>query len=111
MPEKKNVVNTVLKELKPNVLYMNNNNIDYNSMAKHMKFNVNYLDTLAQKVKNGDLKEKANTLIQLYVDRKMSQTTSADKRITSFITYDKEKPKQKDEIDTTYNTSVSKYQD
>ena len=49
-----------------------NYNIVYSNMtSKTVKLNIEILEGLAKKVKNADLKEKADNLVQLYKDRKL----------------------------------------
>ena len=70
-------------------------NITYSNMtSKPVSRNVIYLKREAKQVKNKALKEKADTLIQLYEDRKLTQLTTAEKQIKAFQNYDKEKPKK-----------------
>ena len=112
MNENKNAFKNALKDIKPTLLYMNNNNnIDYNNMTKNIKLNVDFLKRMVKKVKNEDLKEKANIVIQLYADRKISQITQPEKQITSFINYEKSNQKQQNNIDKSYDKMISKYQD
>ena len=44
-------------------------------MTKNVKFNVDISKTLAKNVKNDDLREKADNLVKLFADRKLSQKT------------------------------------
>ena len=87
-------------------------NITYSNMtSKPVSRNVIYLKREAKQVKNKALKEKADTLIQLYEDRKLTQLTTAEKQIKAFQNYDKEKPKKQEKIDQKYIELVTKYKD
>ena len=77
----KNVFKTALKELQSNVIYMENKTLNYNSMTKNIKSNVNILKVLTSKIKNEDIEDKADNLIQLYASRKLTQKTQAGKQI------------------------------
>ena len=88
-----------------------NNIIHSNMTSKNVKANVDILKALAKKVKNADLKEKAETLTQLYEDRKLTQFATAQKQIISFITFDKETDKQQDKINQKYIETITKYRD
>ena len=52
-------------------------------MSKNIKLKVENLEGLAKKVKNEN-KNKADKLIQLYKDRKISQVTTAEKTDIEF---------------------------
>ena len=80
-----NMLENSLKEMtinkitmpKNNVKNEINNNIDYNNMSKNVKMKIAHLEGLAKKVKNEN-KNKADKLIQLYKDRKISQSTTVE---------------------------------
>ena len=81
-----NMSENTLKEITINQIIMSknnikneiNNNIDYSNMSKNIKLKIAYLEGLAKKVKNEN-KNKADNLVQLYKDRKISQSTTAEK--------------------------------
>ena len=75
-------------------------------MSKSVKYNLEYLNRLVNNV-NGNNKSKAESLIQLYADRKFSQVTSAEKQIKHFIGYGDAKDRQKNK----YDKNINKYQD
>ena len=112
MDYNKNVFKNVFKDLKPNIIYMENNNIVYDNMtSKTVKLNIEFLKTLSSKVKNADLKEKADNLVQLYADRKLSQKTTAENQIRDFIKYNSFKPRKQKTINKKYDALVEKYKD
>ena len=84
MSENKNVFKNALKEIKSKVIYMENKTLDYNNIAKNIKLNVNILNALTSKIKNEALKDKADNLVKLYADRKLSQLTTAQKTNNRF---------------------------
>ena len=89
-----------------------NYNIVYSNMtSKTVKLNIEILEGLAKKVKNADLKEKADNLVQLYKDRKLTQKTTAENQIRDFIKYNSFKPRKQKTINNKYNTLVDKYAD
>ncbi len=67
-------------------------------MSKNIKLKIAYLEGLAKKVKNEN-KNKADNLVQLYKNRKFSQSTTAEKLIIIFIEYDNAKDRRKKTID------------
>ena len=68
-------------------------------LSKNIKLNVNILNALTSKIKNEDLKDKADNLVKLYAERKLSQLTTAQKQIIDFITYEQQKPRRQKTID------------
>ena len=86
-----------------------NNNIDYSNMSKNIKLKLASLEGLAKKVKNEN-KIKADNIVQLYKDRKISQATTAEKLIINFIEYDNLKDRRKKTIDKNYDKIISKYE-
>ena len=86
------------------------NNIDYSNMSKNIKLKIASLEGLAKKVKNEN-KNKADNLVQLYKDRKISQSTTAEKLIMNFIEYDNLKDRRKKTIDKNYDKIISKYEE
>ena len=99
-----NVVKIALKEKTIN------NNIVYSNRSKAVKYNLDYLNRLAKNVK-GNNKSKAESLIKLYADRKISQVTTAEKQIKDFIGYPDAKDRRKKTIDGNYDKLIDKYQD
>ncbi len=79
-------------------------------MSKNIKLKIAYLEGLAKKVKNEN-KNKADNLVQLYKNRKISQSTTAEKLIINFIEYDNAKDRRKKTIDTNYDKIISKYEE
>jgi hypothetical protein len=79
-------------------------------MSKNVKSKVAYLEGLAKKVKNEN-KNKADKLIQLYKDRKISQATTAEKQISNFIEYNSAKDRCRKTIDQIYDTVTAKYEE
>ncbi len=79
-------------------------------MSKNIKLKISYLEGLAKKVKNEN-KNKADNLVQLYKDRKISQSTTAEKLIINFIEYDNAKDRRKKTIDKKYDKIISKYEE
>ena len=79
-------------------------------MSKNVKLKVEYLERLAKKVKNEN-KNKADKLVQLYKDRKISQATTAEKQILNFIEYDNVKDRRRKTIDKNYDKMISKYEE
>ena len=67
-------------------------------MSKKIKLKIASLEGLSKKVKN-DNKIKADNIVQLYKDRKISQATTAEKLIINFIEYDNVKDRRKKTID------------
>ena len=113
-----NMSEIILKEIKTNKIIMSknnikneiiNNNIDYSNMSKNIKLKLASLEGLAKKVKNEN-KIKADKLVQLYKDRKISQATTAEKLIINFIEYDNLKDRRKKTIDKNYDKIISKYE-
>ena len=113
-----NISKITLKEIKTNKIIMSknnikneiiNNNIDYSNMSKNIKLKLASLEGLAKKVKNEN-KIKADKLVQLYKDRKISQATTAEKLIINFIEYDNLKDRRKKTIDKNYDKIISKYE-
>ncbi len=88
--------NNVKNEINNNANY---NNIDYSNMSKNIKLKIASLEGLAKKVKNEKHKNKADNLVQLYKDRKISQSTTAEKLIMNFIEYNNLKDRRKKKID------------
>ena len=99
--------NNVKNEINNNANY---NNIDYSNMSKNIKLKIASLEGLAKKVKNEN-KNKADKLIQLYKDRKISQSTTVEKLIINFIEYDNAKDRRKKTIDKKYDKIISKYEE
>ena len=79
-------------------------------MSKNIKLKLASLEGLAKKVKNEN-KNKADKLVQLYKDRKISQSTTAEKLIMNFIEYDNLKDRRKKTIDKNYDKIISKYEE
>ena len=112
-----NMLENSLKEIKTNKIIMSKNNIkneiksniDYSNMSKNIKLKIASLEGLAKKVKNEN-KNKADKLVQLYKDRKISQSTTAEKLIINFIEYDNVKDRRKKTIDKNYDKIISKYE-
>ena len=114
-----NMSKNTLKEIKTNKIIMsknnikneiiNNNNIDYSNMSKNIKLKLASLEGLAKKVKNEN-KIKADNIVQLYKDRKISQATTAETLIINFIEYDNVKDRRKKTIDKKYDKIISKYE-
>ena len=113
-----NMSKNTLKEIKTNKIIMSknnikneiiNNNIDYSNMSKNIKLKLASLEGLAKKVKNEN-KIKADNIVQLYKDRKISQATTAEKLIINFIEYDNLKDRRKKTIDKNYDKIISKYE-
>ena len=86
------------------------NDIDYSNMSKNIKMKIEYLKGLAKKV-NNENKNKADKLVQLYKDRKISQSTTAEKLIINCIEYDNAKDRRKKTIDKTYDRIIGKYEE
>ena len=114
-----NMSRNTLKEIKTNKIIMSknnikneiiNNNIDYGNMSKTIKLKLASLEGLAKKVKNEN-KIKADNIVQLYKDRKISQATTAEKLIINFIEYDNLKDRRKKTIDKNYDKIISKYEE
>jgi hypothetical protein len=107
-----------LKEITPHNNMMSQNNmknnlnynIDYNNMSKNVKSKVEYLEGLAKKVKNEN-KNKADKLIQLHKDRKISQVTTAEKQILNFIEYNSAKDRRRKTINRNYHKIIAKYEE
>jgi hypothetical protein len=107
-----------LEEITPHNNMMSENNIknnlnynmDYNNMSKNVKSKVEYLEGLAKKVKNEN-KNKADKLIQLYKDRKISQVTTAEKQILNFIEYNSAKDRRRKTINKDYDKIIAKYEE
>ena len=78
---------------KNKILYYN---IDYSNMAskRTLEEKIEDLKREAKKVKNADLKDKADSLIQLYKDRKLSHVKTAEKQIRDFRDYNSLKPRK-----------------
>ena len=79
-------------------------------MSKNIKLKIASLEGLAKKVKNEN-KNKADNLVQLYKNRKISQSTTAEKLIMNFIEYDNLKDRRKKTIDKNYDKIISKYEE
>ena len=113
-----NMSENTLKEITINKIIMSTNNtkneinknIDYSNMSKNIKLKIASLEGLAKKVKNEN-KNKTDKLIQLYKDRKISQSTTVEKLIVFFIEYDNAKDRRKKTIDKHYDKIISKYEE
>jgi hypothetical protein len=79
-------------------------------MSKNIKLKVENLDGLAKKVKNEN-KNKADKLIQLHKDRKISQATTAEKQILNFIEYNSAKDRRRKAINKNYDKIIAKYEE
>ena len=104
-----NVFKNGLKNKKSNITYMENNNIVYDNMtSKTVKPKLENLKTLAKDVKNVDLKQKADNIVKLYAERKISRVEVPKNLIIDFITYGDQTPRKQKAIDTKYNKLVKK---
>ena len=65
-----------------------NYNIDYSNMTSKetLEQKIEKLKEDAENVKNADLKEKVDNLIQLYKDRKLSRITTVKNQIKNSLT-------------------------
>ena len=95
MDYNKNVFKNVFKDLKSNIIYMENNNIVYDNMtSKTVKSNIEILKAITKDVKNPDLKRKAEKLFKNYSERineilieqkKEKRQTKASNKIQHFM--------------------------
>ena len=55
-------------------------------MSKHIKYNINHLKFISRNARGEDVKQKINTIIELYATRKISQVQTASNGIMNRIT-------------------------
>ena len=55
-------------------------------MSKNIKYNINHLKFISKNARGEDVKQKINTIIDLYATRKISQVQTASNGIMDLIT-------------------------
>ena len=79
------------------------------SMKKNIKHNIDHLKFISKNVRDKDVKQKINKIIELYATRKISQVQTATNNIMNLIT--NTTVKKKETLNTNYEKLIEKYKD
>ena len=79
------------------------------SMKKNIKYNIHHLKFISKNVRDKDVKQKINTIIELYATRIISQVQTASNGIMNLITNTTEKKKER--VNKKYEELIEKHKD
>ena len=78
-------------------------------MSKNIKYNISHLKFISKNARGEDVKQKINTIIDLYATRKISQVQTATNNIMNLIT--NTTVKKKETINKKYEELIEKHKD
>jgi DNA-binding ferritin-like protein len=77
-------------------------------MTKNIKYNIKHLKFISRNANGEDVKQKINTIIELYATRKISQVQTASNNIMNLLTTTT--VKKKETVNKKYEKLIEKYQ-
>ena len=77
-------------------------------MSKNIKYNISHLKFISKNARGEDVKQKINTIIDLYANRKISQVQTATNNIMNLMT--DTTGKKKETVNNKYEKLIEKYQ-
>ena len=77
-------------------------------MSENIRLNINHLKFISRNARGEDVKQKINTIIELYATRKISQIQTATNNIMNLMT--NTTVKKKETVNKKYEELIEKYQ-